>query len=150
MTSRFVENIIWGRNFVWFYFIIGLTISIIWTLVLYKLRRGYYINSKIPEKRASAILSQFFSVILLTIFLSAFYTYKTGKQAIYHKEAILVYKGSNVRTGTDYIHLLIDDRQERFNPKKYEYVNLTNGDTLLLTIGKGKTNYDIIYEFNKK
>jgi len=125
-------------------------ISITWTFVFYRMKRDYYMGIDVGEKRASAVLSQFFSIIILTIFLNAFYTYHTGKESIYRKEAILIDKGSNIKTGTDYVHLLIDGRQERFSPKEEEYKSLTKGDTLLLTIGKGKTDYEIIYKFGKK
>jgi hypothetical protein len=115
--------------------------------LLYRIKRSYYEGG---EKRASAILCQFFSIIILTIFLNAFYTYHTGKENIYYKEAILTNIGSNTKTGTDYVHVMIDDREERFNPKNNEYVVLAKGDTLILTIGKGSTNYDFIYEFKRK
>lgn len=147
VTSGYVENIILGRKFVLYYFLLGLTISVVWTCLMYKFKPGYYEGG---EKRASAILSQFFSIIILTIFLNAFYTYHTGKGNLYYKEAILIERSSNITHGTDYVNLLIDGRNERFNPGQDEFKNLAIGDTLSLTICKGKTDYEVIYHFNRK
>jgi hypothetical protein len=147
LTSNYVENIIFGKRFVWNYFLAGLAISVLWMFILYKCKSTYFDGE---EKRASAILSQFFSIIILTIFLNVFYTYQTGKENIYYKEAILTSVGSNMKTGTNYVNLLLDGRDERFSSKKHEIEVLTKGDTVLLKIGKGKTSYDIIYEFRKK
>jgi hypothetical protein len=143
-TSRYLENMVYGKKFVWNYFLVGLTISSLWLFVLYKIKPQYFVGD---EKRASAVLSQFFSIIVLTIFLNAFYTYESGKKSIYLAKAIVTDKATNVKTGTDYVHLLLDGRQERFNPKKDEFKSMAKGDTLVLTIGRGETNYDIIYEF---
>jgi hypothetical protein len=115
--------------------------------LLYKMKRDYFDGG---EKRASAVLSQFFSIIILTILLTAYYTYQSGKEHTYHKDAVVLSKGSNFKTGTDYVHLLIDGRKERFNPGREEFEKFSDGDTLLLTIGKGETNYDYIYKFNVK
>jgi len=142
-----VENIIHGKKFVWHYFLIGLTIAITWTFILYKIKQDYFDGG---DQRASAIASQYFAIIALTIFLNAFYTYYTGKSNIYYKEAILIKKGNNVMSHKNYAHLLIDGRKERFNPKNSEYNKLTEGDTLLLKIGNGKNEFSIIYEFKKK
>lgn len=146
-ASKYPENIIYGKRFVWNYFLLGLIISIAWIYFLYKMKRSYFDGG---EKRASAILSQFFGIILWTIFLSAYYTYQSGKENIYYKEAIVVYKTNNIKTGTLYTGLLIDGRKERFNPARKEFEKFSKGDTLLLTIGKGKTMYEYIYEFKVK
>jgi hypothetical protein len=146
-TSSYVENIIHGRKFVWYYLLIGLVIASLWMFVLYKLKRNYFDGG---EKRASAVLSQFFGIIVLTIFLNAFYTYQTGKTNLYHKTAVLQDKGHNLKSGADFLHLVIDGRKERFKAKPREYKNLVSGDSLILTIGKGKTGYEFIYKFEKK
>jgi hypothetical protein len=97
-----------------------------------------------------AILSQFFGIILCTIILSAYYTYHSGKQYIYYKEAVVIDKTKNIKTGTLYTDLLIDGRKERFSPGRKDFDRFSTGDTLLLAIGKGKTNYEYIYEFKVK
>lgn len=144
-AKGFAENIIHGKTFVWNYFLIGLTISIAWIFILYKARKTYFMGG---EKRAGAILGQFFSIIVLTILLSVLHTYFTGKNSIYYKEAVVIDKAKNVYTGTAYVHLLIDGRRERFNPRNKEFDQIAIGDTILLEIGKGKTGFDIIYEFD--
>jgi hypothetical protein len=114
---------------------------------LYKMKPGYFDGG---QKRASAILSQFFAIIILTIFVNVYYTYQSGKKHLYFKKAIVVNKADNIKSGTLYAELLMDGRKERFSPGKKEFGKFVDGDTLLLTIGKGKTGYDYIYEFKVK
>lgn len=115
--------------------------------ILFNIKRDYFDGD---EKRGSAVLIQFFGIIMLTVFLTSYYSYETGKSNIYYKKAVLINKSTNIKTHTNYIFLLLNGREERFNPSYKEFKNLNEGDTLILKIGKGKIDYDIIYEFNKK
>ncbi len=146
-ASRYIENILFGKQFVGEFFLLGLAISISLTVLLYKTKRDYFEGG---EERASAVLSLFFSSIILTIFLSAYYNYYSGKDNIYFKEAILTEKTTNVKTRTEYFTLQLDGRNERFNPKHQEFKSLNKGDTVMLTMGKGMAGYDFIYQFRKK
>jgi hypothetical protein len=147
VTSGYLENIIRGKKFVLQYALSGVFLASVWMYLLYRLNRQYFEGG---EKRASAILSQFFSIIILTLFLSAFYNYYSGMKSTFAKKAFIISKTTNLRSGRNYIHLKIDDREERFSPAHKEFNKLQENDTTNLTIGKGKLGYEFIISFTAK
>ena len=144
LASGYVENIILGKKFVWQTFLNGFIIASLWMFILYKLKRNYFEGG---EKRASAVLSQFFSIIILTIFVSTYYNYHSGKSKLYYKKAIVVDKSQNIKTSKPFLFLKMNNRRERFNPSYSDWRKINTGDTLTLTIGKGAFNYEFIYRF---
>lgn len=118
LASRYAENIIFGKRFILDYVVLGTTIFSVWMFVLYKYTKSYFNGG---EKRASAILCQLFSTIILTIFINVYCTYNSGKRNIYYKSAVIESIGSNYKTGSNYATLLIEGRKERFSPSTKEY-----------------------------
>lgn len=145
VTSGYLENIIKGKRFVIEYTLSGIALASLWMYLLFRLNRKYFEGG---EKRASAILSQFFSIIILTLFLSAFYNYYSGLKSTSIKKALIISKSKNIKSGRNYMHLKIDNREERFSPTAKEFDKLSENDTINLTIGKGKLGYEFIIAFN--
>lgn len=144
-TARYVENIIRGKMFVLEYVLWGILIASLWMFILYRTYRSYFDGG---QRRASAILSQYFSWVVLTLFLGAFYNYETGKKNTVVKKALVVRKSENVKTKTKYVHLIIgNNKRERFNPRSNEYRLMRANDSTLLLIGKGNLRYEFILAF---
>lgn len=144
-TTRYVENIIRGKMFVLEYGLWGILFASLWMFFLYRTYQSYF---KGGERRASAILSQYFSWVVLTLFLGAFYNYETGKKNTIVKKALVVEKSENAKTRTKYVHLIIgNNKRERFNPRSNEYRLMQADDSTLLLIGKGKLGYEFILAF---
>ena len=146
LTSNFVENLVSGKRFALEMAGVGLVFASLWMFLLYKLKPSYF---KGGEKRASAVLSQFFSIVILTIFLSTFYNYKTGIKNLSRVKAIVLTKSTNAYKGTTYVTLYIRNKKERFNPRGNEYKILKVGDTINVLVGRGALNWEFIYKFQE-
>ncbi|MBP9884128.1 MAG: hypothetical protein KBF32_12035 [Chitinophagales bacterium] len=142
-----LENIIHEKNFILIYLTIGLSISGVFLLLIYKLRPSYFIGG---ETRASAVLSYFFGIAALTLFAAAAFTIQTAQQQKSILSAIITDKSINARYNTPYLNILIDSKVERFQPSKREWDKISIADTLQLIVGKGRLNYYYVFSFSEE
>ena len=141
-----MENIVYGKRFVWLALFIGLTTatSIIW--LLYKILPGYF--DSISENRGSAICSLFFGVVILVLFGLGFYNNFIGTSPKYHQKVIVLKKSQNARYKTPYLFLKMpDEQEERFVPVKKEWEQLSEGDSVVLVMSKGQLGFEYIHHF---
>ena len=138
------ENTVNGKSFVMYGAIYGVVCSVGFLFLLYKTNRKYFRGG---EKRASAILSYFFGIVVLTLLAAAVYNIKTARKDLRLVQAVVVNKSKNVSYGTTYLTLQLKDRKERFNPTKEEWNRINERDTLYLEVGKGSLGYDYIFNF---
>lgn len=141
--ENYIGNIITANNFLLEWIAVGLVLGGAWLYILYKTLPNYFTGK---EKRAGAVLSQFFAVVVITVFLAAYANIETGKET-YKKTAAVIKKSKSTLYGNLFIHLNLDGRVERFSPSKKEFKNISVGDTILLTVGKGCFGYESIYKF---
>ena len=145
LSERLLDNVIKAKSFLFEFAIYGTILSATILLAIYKTNPDYYNGG---EKRASAVLSYFFGVIALFVFGSAYYNLETAKKNIKHLKAFVADKSLNVRYETPYLTLQLDDSEERFQPKRKEWDNIKENDTILLTVGHGQLGYDYIFAFS--
>lgn len=144
LSVRLVENIIKAKIFVLEYSLYGTILSATILFLIYKTNPNYF---KGGEKRGSAVLSYFFGVITLTVFGTAYYSFKTARENTTELKAFVTEKSKNIRYGTTFLKLKIDNNEERFNPTYKEWERIEENDTILLTVGHGQLGYGHILTF---
>jgi hypothetical protein len=147
VAERLLDNVIKAKSFLIEYSIYGLLISTTVLFLIYKLNPDYFRSGE--TKRGSAVLSYFFGVIALFVFLTAYINIETSKQNIRTANAFVKDHYENYRYKTKYVLLDFDGRTERFQPKKEEWDKISVNDTITLTIGQGQLGYENILQFTK-
>lgn len=146
VAENLLDNIIEVKSFLLVNSFYGFILSSTVLLFIYKMNPMYF---KGGEKRASAILSYFFGIIMLFVFGISKYNLETAKSNTSNLKAFVSDKYENVRYRTMYLVLKFDNRTERFQPNASEWQKVNIGDTITLTVGEGELGYKHILEFPK-
>jgi len=113
-------------------------------LIIYSSNPKYFQGG---EKRASAVLSYFFGIIVLSVVGAAYYNFNTSKLNSSKISATVTEKSQNVKYKSTYLYLKIGNKLERFHPHRKEWEKISEKDTLILTVGCGRLGYKHILEF---
>lgn len=143
--ERLLDNIIQANSFLWEYALYGLVFSFIFLFCIYKIRPNYYKGGK---RRASAVLSFFFGVLLLFIFGTAYYNFQTAEKNKKTIHISVLDKFKNQRYNTPYLTLHINNKAERFQPTMEEWQKIQKNDSIYLSIGQGVLGYQHIFTFS--
>jgi hypothetical protein len=146
LFDEYVENIVYGKQFVLKYLILGIVLAGGWTFIHWKINRTYFQED---ETRKKTILGSIFSIVILTIFLNGFITHKDISDT-YQQRAIVLRKSENLIAHRNYVFLSIEGRKERFLPTHSEYSELNEGDTIMLVIVRSRNGFEAIKQFKKK
>lgn len=146
LFGKQLENMIGGKTFFFQYTGIGLGLA---GLVLWLLKSAYPAYFKNNEQRAGAILALFFGLTFWTLALAVGYNGQGAGSRTYPLKALVLRKSTNARYGNHYVFLRIDGKEERFEPARQAWHALVEGDTTLLTVGRGKLGYPCIIHFTQ-
>lgn len=151
LASSRLENIIDGKKFGLHFVLVGIAFASCWMVVL-KTFCATYFNPEEgrSDKRASAILSQFFAIVFLTLFASEYYNSRISENEKYLKKAWVEKKSQRQVASKHFVRLSINNKSERFVAKSHENDALTDGDSTTLYIGHGRLGYDFIIAFDPK
>lgn len=138
------ENHIKANYFLLNYLCVGLVFVAAYIYFLYKYQNEYFSGGEDNQK---TIFFSSLAIICITIVAASYGNMQTAKQHTYQKKAFLMKKGENVRYHTDYLHLKMENRIERFNAPAKEYDALSINDSVILVLGKGILNYEYIFHF---
>lgn len=139
-----LENHIKSNYLLLTYGLLGAVLASIITFVLKRFLPAYFKNN---QTRVVAILGLWLSIVVCTALAAGQYNKATARKKLYQQSAYVQHKSKNVSTGSHYLFLRLDNREERFLPKSEEWEKIAEGDSLLLTVGTGSLNYTYIFNF---
>lgn len=148
VSERLLDNVIKAKSFLLEYSFYGLILSMTVLYLIYKLQPDYFNSGE--EKRASAILSYFFGLLAIFVFGAAKYNLETSKADTKTINAFVIERYENYLYKTKYVKLNIEGHIERFQPTKNEWENISENESLTLTVGKGQLGYPCILHFTKQ
>ena len=146
-AQNIINNIIDTKSFMVEYGLIGALIASTFLFLVYKFNRNYF---KGGEKRASAVLSYFFGITFLTIFVTAYFDLKICKENQQLRKAFIVQKSTNIKYGSKILKLNINGKIEKFNPTVAEWNEIQENEIINLIVCRGVSGYEHILKFNAK
>lgn len=141
---RALGNTIDAISFAFIYSAVGLLVTIVFLVLLYKWIPWYF---KSGETRVVAIVRYFIGITGLVLGGAAYYNTASAKQQIASMNAVVIGK-SHHRYSNTYLNLLIENKEERFQPTNDEWSTIQVNDTLELEVGKGNLGYRCIFKFS--
>jgi hypothetical protein len=139
------ENDFDGNKFVWHSILAGLITGFMVHALLKRRYTGWGSNS---YKNSEILFYIILTSVIVSVSLGPFLNECFAKSQISCETYLIVRKAKNSKTGTKYIYVKIEGRQERFNPPNSFYNKLTDADsTIILCVQRGFLGYAYVEEF---
>lgn len=143
LLGKYFENTISGTAFFFECALAGLLFAVLFYKFFKLGYKAFFLNN---EKRISAIMGYCAFVMASAIWGQAYYNIATASH-VEHRTVYVAKKSKNISKGTLYVFLNMDGKEERFNPSAKDYASITQGDSVILTYGKGNLGYYYIFKF---
>ncbi|TNE78739.1 MAG: hypothetical protein EP332_13245 [Bacteroidetes bacterium] len=139
--SGLLENTIRGKSFAIQFMSLSIMPAGLWFFKRVAAYRG-------TEKKEKRLLAQCFSILFLGLFAAAsINTWTAQSDSEVKKAFVSKHGGFSEFRNQNYIHLVIEGKDERFNPDPKSYKSFSQGDSIEILVGHGILGYDCILEF---